>query len=138
VVQATRALPGFEEHFHTSLDGYVVAGIITVFFVAMILVSLKKTGALGRRRWLLAGALTYPLYLIHENVGFMIFNTAYPTLNPHLVLWATVCVALACAYAVHVLVEKPLSPPMKRAIRVFLDQMRSLGARAGGRAQAEP
>ena len=132
VYQVTKGLPLFEEHFHTSISGYVVAGIITTFFVVLLLVSLRKTGAFGRRRWLLAGALTYPLYLLHENVGFMIFNVEYPRFNAHLVLWATLAAALASAYAVHVFVEKRFSPPIKNAIDNFLDQMRGLRMRASG------
>lgn len=119
--ESTRGLPGFESHFNTTMSPYVVAGIVTAFFAVMLLVSLRWTGFFGRRRWVLVGALTYPLYLLHQNIGFMVFNVAYPTVNAHLLFWTTIAVALVSAYAVHLFVERPISPAMKAALNKFAD-----------------
>jgi peptidoglycan/LPS O-acetylase OafA/YrhL len=129
--QAVNFLPGFEKQYSTGMSAYVTCGIVTVFFLSMVLVSLRLTGVLGRQRWLLAGALTYPLYLLHENIGFMVFNLAYPAVNPHVLLWGTVAAVLAAAYAVHMLVEKRFSLPLKRAINHLLDAAHRLTLRAG-------
>src|SRR5438045_9355874 len=98
------------------MSSYVVAGIVTAFFAVMTLVSLRRTGWVGRRRWLLAGVLTYPLYLLHDNIGFMIFNRAYPIVNAHLLFWGTIIVALLCASILHICVERPFSSLMKAAL----------------------
>lgn len=119
LIESGHKLAAVERHFATDLDGYVVAAAITVFFVVMLLVSLRLTGAFGHRRWTLLGALTYPLYLLHQNIGFMVFNVAYPAFNPHLLLWSTIAGALVAAYAVHVLIEKRFSTPLKN----FLDSL---------------
>jgi peptidoglycan/LPS O-acetylase OafA/YrhL len=111
--ESLRELPNFEKHYNTNMNGYVVGGIITAFFLVMWLVSMGKTGFLGRQRWLLAGVITYPLYLLHQNIGFMIFNIAYSKVNPNLLLCYTVLAAVVVAYAVHVFIEKKLSPAMK-------------------------
>lgn len=116
IFQSISALPDFEKHYNTSMSGYIVAGIITAFFCVMLLVSLRRTGIFGRNRWLLAGVLTYPLYLLHQNIGFMVFNIAYPAVNPHLLFWGAITVVLGMAFAVHVFVEKRFSSPMKNAI----------------------
>ncbi len=121
--ESIKKLPAFEQHYNTTMNIFVVTGIITTFFFVMLLISLRNTGFLGSKYWLSAGTLTYPLYLIHQNVGFMIFNVAYPVLNPHLLFWGTIIAVVGIAYAVHSLVEKKVSLPMKKAINNLLDKI---------------
>lgn len=111
--QSLDGIPAFEKQYATSMSPWVVGGIIVSFFAAMMAVALRRTGSFGRRRWLVAGAMTYPLYLIHQNVGFMIFNAAYPAINRHVLFWGTVLLMLAISYAVHVLIERRFSPRLK-------------------------
>lgn len=105
------------DSLHTRLDPLIVAALVTACFAVMLLVALRRTGAWGRSRCVLAGALTYPLYLLHQNIGFMLFNLAYPRFNPHVILWGTLLLVLGMAFAVHVLVEKRCAPLLKRALR---------------------
>jgi peptidoglycan/LPS O-acetylase OafA/YrhL len=114
--QSNHELIALEKNYHTNLSSLIVAGVIIAFFAAFLLVALRKTGFLGRQQWLIIGALTYPLYLLHQNIGFMIFNIAYPSINPHVLLAGTILLMLALAYLVHSLVEKPLSRLLKRGI----------------------
>jgi peptidoglycan/LPS O-acetylase OafA/YrhL len=120
-------------HFNTGFSTTVVGIVITAFFAVMLLVSLRRTGSFGERRWVLLGALTYPLYLLHQYIGFMIFNLLHPRLNVHLVFWGTIVIALALAYAVHVLVEKPLSGPLKQLLNGCFDAPKRLAVRYGSR-----
>lgn len=134
--QSMADLPGLEKKYHVPMNSWVVSGIITAFFLVMFLVSIKRTGFLGRNRWLLAGALTYPVYLLHQRVGYMIFNAAYPALNAHLLLWGTILGVLAAAYAVHIFVEKRFSLPMKQAINDSIDALQRSIARFDKSAKA--
>lgn len=104
---------GIARYYGEAFDRSVVAGLISLFFGAMALVASRRTGFIGRRRWTVVGALTYPLYLIHQNIGYMVFNSAFPAVNPHLLLWGTIALMLGAAYVVHVRVERPLG----RALR---------------------
>ena len=112
--QALDGLPAFEAYYDTRMSRPVVGAMVVAFFGVMLLVALRRTAWLGRRRWLLAGALTYPLYLIHQNIGFMVFNAAYPAVNRHVLFVATVLLVLAISYGVHVLVERRCSAGLKR------------------------
>jgi peptidoglycan/LPS O-acetylase OafA/YrhL len=116
IFQAVENLQFFEKHYNTSMSGFVVAGIIGAFFFVFLLISLRATAALNANRWALAGAITYPLYLIHQNVGFMVFNVAYPMVNPHVLLWGTLLAAIGSAFALHVLVERRFSSLLKKAV----------------------
>lgn len=120
VIEATRGLAAFEKRYNTEISSTGVSAVITVFFVVLLLVSLRRTGFFGRTEWLVAGALTYPVYLLHQNIGFMIFNACYPAINPHILLWSTVLVILGAAHAVHVSVERRHAPPLKEALTRWL------------------
>jgi peptidoglycan/LPS O-acetylase OafA/YrhL len=56
-------------HDKTAIGLYVMVAIVTGFFGMMLLVALRRTGALRERRWLMLGAMSYPLYLIHQGIG---------------------------------------------------------------------
>lgn len=116
IFQSGPSLREFENYYKTGLSGGVVTGILTGFYVVMLIVSLRRTGALARYRWPLAGAVSYPLYLLHQNIGYLVFNRLYPAFNPHLLLWGTIGLIIAAAYAVHALVERRLASKMKAAL----------------------
>jgi len=42
--------------------------------------------------------LTYPLYLIHQHIGFIIFNHLQPYVNKYLLVSAIIVLMLAVAY----------------------------------------
>lgn len=126
VLQAFSWVPEFEAHYRTTLGMPVVVAIISTFFAAMLLVSLRRTGAFGARRWVALGALTYPLYLLHQNIGFMLFNLAWPA-NPHIVFWGTLALVLVLSHAVHVLVERRHAPRLKVLAEAAWDHGRGLG-----------
>lgn len=110
------------EHYRTPMNQFLVVEIVSLFFAIMLLVSVKKTGFVGRISWAAIGALTYPLYLLHQYIGFMIFNAAYPAVNSHVLLWGVILLILCAAYAISVL-EKKISPPFKNALKRFFDYL---------------
>lgn len=119
--QTLQSVPRFEAHYDTTLSASVIIALVTGFHAAMLLVALGRTGWIGLRSWAQVGALTYPLYLLHQYVGFMIFNRLYPALDPHLVFWGTVVLMLAASYAIHRYVERPLSPLLRHATEYAWD-----------------
>jgi peptidoglycan/LPS O-acetylase OafA/YrhL len=101
------------ENAMSTLNAGIVIGILTLFFVVMLLIALGRTGAIARHRWPLAGAISYPLYLLHQNIGYLVFNRFYPTVNAHLLFWGMIAAVLGAAYGVHVLVERRFAARMK-------------------------
>ncbi len=123
VWQSVRALPAIEEHYHTQMSSYIVAGAVTAFFAVMFLIAVRRTGTISQRRWTVAGAVTYPLYLLHQTIGFAVFNAAYPAMSRHVLLWTMIALMLVLAYIVHVAVERKLSPPLKRLLVRSVDAL---------------
>lgn len=104
------------------------AACVTAFFVVMALIA---NGASDRIRWrwlTTAGALTYPLYLLHEQIGLTIITAARPYLPAWVLLGATVAGLLLLAYLVHRVVERPAAKRLRRALLRSLDSMRTADA----------
>lgn len=83
--------------------------LVTLGFATLLAVAVIRPPAILLARpivWL--GAISYPLYLVHENLGytFMLISARWGW-TP----WQSACVATACAlllaWALHVLVERP-------------------------------
>ncbi len=87
-----------ERTFHSDFSPYIIGTAIAVFYLLMLLVSFKKLQFINSSRFVKIGMLTYPLYLIHQHIGFIIFNQLYPYINKYVLLSAVVMLMLALAY----------------------------------------
>lgn len=97
---------------------YVIQAIVTLAFIAVAAVALGWLNWANWRWLTVAGALTYPFYLLHEHLGWFairVMNRAL-RLPPYVTLVASVTSILLLAYLLHRLVEKPIGPRLKRAM----------------------
>lgn len=83
------------------------------------LVALVTMGPWAGRRfrgmgWL--GALTYPLYLIHENLGWYVIHLLHGRTGPLAAVLIASVVVLLAAVLVHHLVERPSTPRLRRVV----------------------
>jgi len=134
ICQSLQQVPELERHYRTTFNIYVISAVISAFFLVMILVSLRTTGRFGKANWLVFGALSYPLYLIHQNIGFMILNLINDRLNKYILLFGAIAFMLCFAYGIHRLFERKLSASLKVGINYALDfcarrQLRDLTSR---------
>jgi peptidoglycan/LPS O-acetylase OafA/YrhL len=107
-------------YFHDPTAWQVAVGAVTAFFLVFFLVAFRKID-LSRFSWLAQlGALTYPLYLIHGNIGFVAFHRLGPFVNKYLLLGGVLAGALAAAYAIHTLIEKRFSKPLGNQLNGWL------------------
>ncbi|GAB1823314.1 acyltransferase family protein [Herbidospora sp. RD11066] len=87
-------------------DPAVIAWI-TVIYLLMAAV------ALGWLRWVrwraltTVGALTYPLYLVHQNVSAVLIPEFRESINPWLLVGGTMLASILLSYAVYRLVDRP-------------------------------
>ncbi|BDZ45911.1 acyltransferase family protein [Naasia aerilata] len=99
---------------------YLVAAVFTAFVVGIALVTQTRL-ALVNWKWLtLAGALTYPVYLLHEVWGWWLISKLAPVLPKTVVLALVVGIMLVAAYLLHRLVERPLGPALRRRLEAGL------------------
>ncbi|MYW17530.1 acyltransferase family protein [Streptomyces sp. SID2955] len=99
-------------------DPYVIQGIVFLSFAAVAVVALGWT-RWANWRWLtVAGALTYPFYLIHEHLGWFVIRVLHRGLGlgAYATLAVTVSGLLVLAWLMHRFVERPFGPRLKRAL----------------------
>ncbi|XEC32908.1 acyltransferase [Streptomyces fradiae] len=100
--------------------------LITLSYLVMIAVALGWTARI-RWRWLtVAGALTYPLYLLHEVIGWTFLRLLHRHgVQPWVAVAAVTAGMLGAAWLVHRLIERPLAPLLRRGLDRAVDQLRA-------------
>lgn len=114
VINVLKVSDGFFAHYATHLDSLIIVLLVLSFFSLMLLIALRRTGFMAYRDWSKLGVLTYPLYLLHENIGFMTFNALFTHVQPVVLFWCVFIFMLFSSYYFALYVEKPLSTWMRR------------------------
>ncbi len=100
-------------YFRDNLSVTVIATIIAGMFGVILLIVNRKID-FGRYRWLAtAGALTYPLYLLHGNISFVIFHRLGGFVDKYVLVGATIACLLLTSYLINRWVELPLRRSVK-------------------------
>ena len=121
VYQAVNFAHRVSGRYHQALHLPVIVAVITVIFVVTTLIALRVTRRFGRPWFAVAGALTYPLYLLHADNGFVLFNIFGDAVNRWVLLVVMIAGMSCAAYAIHQLVEVRFAPRLKRALLRLAD-----------------
>ncbi|MCJ1677718.1 acyltransferase [Streptomyces sp. APSN-46.1] len=101
--------------FFSYRSSLVIIAIVTAGFALVALIALGKLGW-ARWKWLtVAGALTYPFYLVHEHLGWVVIEALHRRagLSAPVTFALTVVFMLCLAWAIHRLVERPFGPRLR-------------------------
>ncbi|WP_420877685.1 acyltransferase family protein, partial [Streptomyces mobaraensis] len=105
-------------HHFSYRSPVVIIAVLALGYAAVAAVAVR-----GARwpswRWLtVAGALTYPFYLVHEHLGWLVVQVLHRRLGipSYGVLVLTVGLMLALAWVLHVGVERRLTPLLRRGL----------------------
>ncbi len=109
-------LPEFEQKYGSDISlGVVILSVIGIYLF-MLFVSVNKSNLNLPKVFVIFGACTYPLYLIHQNIGYMLFNYLGAEANKYVLLLG-VCVLMFLA---SFLIVKYFDPLIVKAMkRVF-------------------
>ncbi len=106
VLNATRDLSEVSSHYNTEFSATTIGLIVTSFYVIFLLISLNKLRIINKAYFTVLGALTYPLYLIHQNIGFIVFNQFSDERIKYFTLALTMCLSLTLAYLINKYIEQ--------------------------------
>jgi peptidoglycan/LPS O-acetylase OafA/YrhL len=83
--------------------------------VALVWLAARPFANVSVRPLLFLGEISYPLYLVHQHIGYVVMRAVYARGAPPSVAIASACsVALAIATALHFLIEKPCLSLVRR------------------------
>lgn len=104
----------------------IVISIITIAIIGIFLmIGLNRFRMKENRAIYWAGCLTYPVYLMHEYVGYTIMSTNAANGIPYsLSLLITFIAVTASAFLVHQFVEKKFGPILRRIVSGESDRTR--------------
>ncbi|MFP3715065.1 acyltransferase family protein [Puerhibacterium sp. TATVAM-FAB25] len=97
----------------------VAAAIVLASVAAVWLASAPRAAVRGPRLaavLTVAGALTYPLYLVHTQFGYAVIDWMAPRAGVWLTLAAAVAVTVALAAVIHYAVERHAMRPLRRGV----------------------
>lgn len=108
------------DHFGIEISNVVLAGV-GVGIVALVGLSLLPK-RLPVKPWLIVtlGGLTYPLYLLHQQAGFIIFNRLEGLVPPAVLVTVTIVAMLAVSFLVWRFAERPGQRLVKSLLRRLL------------------
>jgi peptidoglycan/LPS O-acetylase OafA/YrhL len=116
---------------NTSQNWRYAVVLVTLFYLAVAATALGWL-SWARWRWLtVAGVLTYPLYLLHQNLGLMFIRQFSDAVPRWVLLPGAVVAALTLSWLAHRLIERPIAPLMKRLLTRSLAEVRELDPRGG-------
>lgn len=114
------------------------ATIVVCCFAVVALVTLTRLRHVSAAWLTTAGALTYPLYLVHEYWGWWIIHLLHNALPRYVVLGIAVAVVITMAWLIQRFVEKPLAPVLKRGLQRAFERLQALDPPTGRRSVPEP
>jgi len=92
--------------------------IIILFYITFYLLTAERLTFLSGRTLIFLGTISYPLYLIHENIGNTVIYWLRRLVDEQLFyVPVTIVLVIAMAYVIHLYIEKPV---MKK-IRHYFD-----------------
>lgn len=98
-----------------------------VILAAFATIGAIALGALDRIQWrwlTYAGALTYPLYLIHMNIGMTLIHHYRGRIPALALVFSVTALMLATAWLIHRTIERPLGKWLRSVMRRGIDDVR--------------
>lgn len=82
--------------------------IFSGFFALFYLLINKRLTALNKKPLIFIGGISYSLYLVHQNIGYVIINYAYALdLSPYIGIACAISISFALAYGLTLYIERP-------------------------------
>lgn len=104
----------------------IAVALIWCFYLLLYLLSTGRINIKEKRYYVMLGALTYPLYLIHNIAGRAMIDECSHIFSERMVIVFVLVLMIFISWIIHLLVERPLATPMKKYLMSLLGHSRSL------------
>jgi len=97
----------------THIDRIVAPVLVTLLYLVFYMIATRKLTFTGPAFLAAAGAVTYPVYLLHTRIGKTIYDCYSPYMPKYVLLGVIIAFILLLAYAVHALIERRFTGRLK-------------------------
>ncbi|GAA0413905.1 acyltransferase [Streptomyces luteireticuli] len=112
------------DNTHAGVPTLPAKVIVVAAFVIMALIALGYFDRIQWRWLTTAGALTFPLYLIHQYIGMTVIHGLREHIPPYPLVAGLIAVMLLAAWLIQRYVERPLGRRMRRALQRSMEEVR--------------
>jgi len=106
----------FEAKYGTNFSIEFISTIIFLFFMFFLLLVNNKLPFLNKTFFINLGILTYPLYLIHQNIGFILFNNLNTYVDKYVLLVSISLMMLILSFFISKIIEEKLGAFLRNEI----------------------
>ncbi len=117
MIYAKMAMIIYQETFSKPI---IVAVMFSVYAV-MLLVIIGRLKWLNKSYFLYLGIMTYPLYLLHQRIGYIIFNNLMSHYNKYLILAGTITLMITASFIIVKYIAAPFSNYLEKYLGLLID-----------------
>ena len=118
IFHAIAKADGFSTEYGTQFSPWVVTGFVLILYLGFALITRPRASRIALPMSRTLGALTYPIYLIHAHIGFMVLNRYADASNQLWMYAAIISGVLIVSYGIHRLIEQAMAPYWTRLFDV--------------------
>jgi peptidoglycan/LPS O-acetylase OafA/YrhL len=116
VAYAVNLVPFGGDPLEADLSPAVIASALAVSYALFLFIAMRPRSSGGSNPFYILGLITYPLYLLHQDIGYIILRSAPPGVNRFLLLGGVMFAMIVLAWLVHIGPEKWLASRLKSAL----------------------
>ncbi len=107
----------------SSLSSWIAVLAVALFLLLFLLLARGRLNIPRSPTLLLLGALTYPIYLIHNRAGKALIDWGSQWVAEPVMVAAAIVAVLLVAYLIHRWIERPLATPLKQLLLAYLQRL---------------
>lgn len=103
-------------HYNNSFSPLLIGGTILVFYLILLMVSTNRFKTINFPFFTNLGMLTYPLYLIHQNIGYILMNNLSGYLNKYVLIFFVIVIMIFISWVISKFYEPLVSSYLRKQL----------------------
>lgn len=109
------------QYYNVEISELIAFLAILAVYLLMLAVTMGKLSWLNKPYFLSLGIMTYPLYLLHQRIGYIIFNNLMDHVNKYVILASTITLMVTLSFIIIRYIAGPLSNLLEKYLGSFID-----------------
>ena len=105
-----------QNDLNVQFSSFIICSHIVLFFLIFYLLTTGLLNRINSPKLYYLGILTYPLYLIHQNIGYIIFENFNGVINKYILVFLTIFFMLIVSLFISMKLEKSISSFLKNLL----------------------